>query len=631
MTQQEQSLLQTKPHTPLPGKKSANDSTSTNAPEVMSVHLPMPVGPLDVRVNTQAMGAPGRYELQRAHTPTHSHLEKEPLGTMHMTSSHFEKETEDQRPQQLREQVCTPLQHLHFKRELESHPDRAWVSWLIQSIQQGVTLGYKGPRGPMKANNLPSAYQYKHIVDQEIEKECTAGRVLGPFPTPPMENLKCSGVGVVPKKNGKWRMIHHLSAPAGRSINDFISKDEFSLHYSSVDDATSILSRLGKGALLAKVDLKAAFRMVPVHRNDWELLGIHWRHSYYLDTCLPFGLRSAPYLFNQFAEALQWILQNNYGLQWLIHYLDDYLIMCKADLKECKHLLETFLRVCELLGIPVAMDKLDGPATTLGFLGLELDSVRQQIRLPVEKLQAMLKELDQWQQKKKATKRQLLSLIGKLSFAARAVPAGRLFIRRLITQTTKVNQLHHHICLDEEAQADISWWKSFLPTWNGTALFVDKTATAAADLEIYTDASGAHGCGAYYKGAWFHYDWQPTQQLSKKTSISIQWQELFAILAAALTWGHHWQQKKILFHCDNLPIVQAWEGKGSKQPRLMSLLRKLFLTAAKNNFTVTMRHLPGKTNEIADALSRKQYDRFFSLAPQAQEKPTPTPGSLREL
>lgn len=275
------------------------------------------------------------------------------------------------------------------------------------------------------------------------------------------------------------------------------------------------------------------------------------------------------------------------------------------------------------------MDKVEGPATFLTFLGLELDSVLQQIRLPQEKLEAILRELGEWQARSKATKRQLLSLIGKLAFAARAVPAGRLFTRRLIELSTKAKRLHHHIRLNEDAQADILWWKSFLPSWNGTALFVDKTATAATDLEIFTDASGSHGGGAYFRGAWFHYDWQPSQQLSSRTSI--QWQELFAIVAAALTWGHLWKQKKILFYCDNLPIVQAWEGRRSKQPRVMSLLRKLFLTAARNNFTITMRHLPGKTNEIADALSRNQLDRFFSLAPQAQRMPTPTPGSLREL
>ena len=123
-------------------------------------------------------------------------------------------------------------------------------------------------------------------------------------------------------------MAHeHLSASPGQNINDYISKEEFSLRYASIDDATRMLSALGKGALMAKVDLKSAFRMVPVCRNDWELLGMKWREAYFVDTCLPFGLRSAPYLFNQFAEALQWILQHNYCLQWLIHYLDDYLIV----------------------------------------------------------------------------------------------------------------------------------------------------------------------------------------------------------------------------------------------------------------------------------------------------------------
>ncbi len=154
------------------------------------------------------------------------------------------------------------------------------------AIKQGATLGYDGPRGPMKANNLPSAFQHTHIVDTEIAKECEAGRLLGPFTESPLENLKCSGVGVVPKKNGKWRMIYHLSAPVGHSVNEGISKEDFSLRYSSVDDATRILSKLGKGAFLAKVDLKSAFRMVPVCRGDWELLGIHWKQSYYVDTCL---------------------------------------------------------------------------------------------------------------------------------------------------------------------------------------------------------------------------------------------------------------------------------------------------------------------------------------------------------
>jgi hypothetical protein len=155
------------------------------------------------------------------------------------------------------------------------------------------------------------------VIDKELAKECAAGRVLDPLAHRPFKNLHCSGVGVVHKKQDKWLMIMHLSAPAGYSINDFISCDDFSLHYASIDDAVKVLLSLGTGAKMAKVDLKAAFRMIPVRKLDWELLGMEWNGMFYIDTCLPFVLRSAPFLFNEFADTLEWILRNNYNLTWV--------------------------------------------------------------------------------------------------------------------------------------------------------------------------------------------------------------------------------------------------------------------------------------------------------------------------
>ena len=71
-------------------------------------------------------------------------------------------------------------------------------------------------------------------------------------------------------------MIMLLSAPAGRSVHDGIHTDVFSFHYSLVNDAVAILLHLGKEALMAKIDLNSAFRMIPVHCADWGLLGMHW-------------------------------------------------------------------------------------------------------------------------------------------------------------------------------------------------------------------------------------------------------------------------------------------------------------------------------------------------------------------
>lgn len=258
---------------------------------------------------------------------------------------------------------------------------------------------------------------------------------------------------------------------------------------------------------MAKVDLKSAFTMVPVRQEDWQFLGMKWRGRFNVDTCLPFGLCSAPYLFNQFADALEWILRNNYGLHELIRYLDDYFLAGPPNSTLCDSYLHCFLRVCKLLGFPIAMDKVEGPTTILTFLGLELDSALQQIRLPATKLTEILADLTHWLKCRKTTKRELLSLIGKLAFAARAVPAGRLFLRRLITLSIKARRLHHHLRLNKEARADILWWHSFLPTWNGTAAFLDPETTNAHDLELFTDASGTRGCGAYFQGSWFHYSW----------------------------------------------------------------------------------------------------------------------------
>ena len=138
--------------------------------------------------------------------------------------------------------------------------------------------------------------------------------------------------------------------------------------------------------MMAKVDLKSAFRMVPIQAVDWELLGMYWRGQYYVDTCLPFGLRSAPSLFDNYASALHWILENNYGAT-LLHYLDDFLPVGPPGQPTCQESMTTMMQLCERLGVPVATEKCEGPVTCITFLSIVLDSSLQQLRLPPEKLQ----------------------------------------------------------------------------------------------------------------------------------------------------------------------------------------------------------------------------------------------------
>ena len=119
----------------------------------------------------------------------------------------------------------------------------------------------------------------------------------------------------------------------------------------------------------AKIDLKAAFHLIPVRAVDWVHLGMD-------RTCLPFGLRSALSLINNYADALHWIMASNYGAQ-LLHYLDDFLLVGPPGKDTCREAMYSVLLVCDQLGIPVASEKLKGPITTLTFLGIVLSTSAQ--------------------------------------------------------------------------------------------------------------------------------------------------------------------------------------------------------------------------------------------------------------
>ena len=118
--------------------------------------------------------------------------------------------------------------------------------------------------------------------------------------------------------------------------------------------------------------------------------------------------------------------------------------------------------------------------------------------------------------------------------------------------------------------------------------------------------------------AWIQAAWPPLFR-----GEDIDFLELFAILAAAFTWGHQWTGRRIVFVTDNKPITQIWSSGTTPSPKIMKLVRKLFLFAAMNDFSVSFKHIFGHYNAAADALSRLQDQRFRELMPTAAQQATP--------
>lgn len=497
---------------------------------------------------------------------------------------------------------------------LREHLDRRAVNFVVQGFIHGFDLGFKGDFTVLntRPRNLLSARSVPTKVNEAIQKELERGHTSGPFRYPPFNNTHCSPLGSAPKPDGSVRLILDLSSPRGDAVNEGINQDEFSCTYTRFDDAVSLLRTRGRGAWMAKADIQHAFRLCPVRPDLWWLLCYQWGGSFYVDTRLPFGARSSPYNFNCFAILLAWVLRNSGKIRWLLHYLDDFFFL-NDSFDDCHRDLIAFQAVCDFLGVPLAQPKVEGPSQCLIFLGIELDSVAMSARLPEKKLVKLRDLINKWKGVRKATKRELLSLIGFISFACKVVRPGRMFLRRLIDLSTSVTSLNFFVTLNREARQDIMWWDQFLTQWHGVELIPPPPVTSE-DLQFYTDASGV-GLGAVFGERWFSLPWPPAW-----LSFHINVRELFAIWAAVHTWGDRLRDTQIEIYTDSLSMTQVWITGSCKDKDVMHIIRALFFFTASRNINLLMRHIPGLTNTQADALSRLQVPMFRMLNPHAQSE-----------
>ena len=311
--------------------------------------------------------------------------------------------------------------------ELSDHPDASFANYILNGIQKGFRIGFD------RRLSLVSACSNLHCdnpskVTEYLTREVALHRMWKYPVGAVLMGIHLSPLGLIPKKNkpGKWRMIADLSSPKDSSVNDGICTELASLQYTSIDDLAALIVAEGKGSFLVKADIKEAYRMVPVHPEDQHLLGVRWNGSIYTDKVLPFGLRSAPKNFSAVADVLLWIL-NKRGIAKGLHYLDDFVLVARdmnAALRQKQVLLSTF----ESLQVPIESSKLEGPATCLTFLGIEIDTERLQLRLPHKKLTDLKSSLAANIGCPSIWKNEVERLTGLLQFACKVVRPGRPFL-----------------------------------------------------------------------------------------------------------------------------------------------------------------------------------------------------------
>ncbi len=167
--------------------------------------------------------------------------------------------------------VC-PMQCGAWNQRLIGHPDVAFRKYLLRGILQGFRIGFRYGECTCTcaSANMQSVVVRPRVIDDYLEKDVRLGRVMGPLVGDSFKKVHVNRFGQVPKNRqpGKWRLIVNLSYPRGASVNDGVERELCSMKYSSVDVAVKKVLVLGKGPLLAKLDVDGAYRTVPVHPED---------------------------------------------------------------------------------------------------------------------------------------------------------------------------------------------------------------------------------------------------------------------------------------------------------------------------------------------------------------------------
>ena len=534
---------------------------------------------------------------------------------------------------------------------LSSHPDRALVSRVLRGIVFGRSLGYSGQRLEHRVtDNLKSERTYATQLAAAREKEYRSGWRCGPFVAMPLFNLITSPTGgVLHRFKNKVRPIIDLSYPHLRngdpgpdSVNGQIAAVHVS--YASLDEMCARLVESGPGALLFSFDVVSAYKQVPVRCEDWHLQGARGSDgSFSFSTVLEFGGRSSVSIWDEYGGAFEFMLRTDAQLlssiDALQRYVDDLLaIVYSAGRRsgvtpggpDYGRALAAKARICELarqLGMPI--DKLQGPATSITYLGVNVDSAAMTLAIAPERLAYMRAHLGRWVHLRWCRRHELQSLIGLLEFLCRVVRPGRAFVQVAYRVMCSVHHDRGHVRLSAAFRHDMRWWLACLEEWSGSSIIREHQLSVGAfegALHVFTDACEV-GQGGFFSGQWFSLEWSADQlaHAARSVRLAMPFLELFAILSACSAWGPQWRGRLVVVHTDCEPAQAAVQRHHSDVSESQALVRAIAMCEVRFDFTLAAVHVRGVDNVLADALSRLDVQRFRSACSSASRSPTPVP------
>ena len=495
--------------------------------------------------------------------------------------------------------ISSPVDWRAMEVMLEGYHDKDYV---IDGFQHGFRIGVNDNNVKLRSLVQRTASSIDMTLVTKLNSELAAGRVLGPYRAQPIPGMQVSPLYTIPKKEeGKYRMIHDLSQPKTGSVNDNIAPEMSTVQYCSVADVVRHIQDSGdRDYFMAKVDMKDAYRSVPIHKQDWRFLGMKIADKYFVDRCLPMGLRSSCTIYQRISDALAWSFMGGSPSTFIANYLDDFLLITTSR-QACQTLLDEVMVKCEFMGVPVNAEKTVTATKSLTFLGIGIDVKSRVLFIPEDRRLELIQDIQAFCAVKTQKVNKFQIMIGKLNFICQIVMPGRCFLRSSIDQLKGILSSNKYAQrrVTKDIVMDLRVWQSFLRE-AVVKPFDFIVCDRPPDYDMVSDASGSIGFGCYMDNEWFSGEWQDPWW--KEQNISLL--ELYPIFVALHLWKAKLENKIILVRTDNEALVAVLTNLYSRHSRINKLLKIIALLTMSNNTLLRLEHIRGVDNTWADKLSR---------------------------
>lgn len=464
--------------------------------------------------------------------------------------------------------------------------------WVCQLVSEGLKISFDIPpiltRSPVWTS-VPSV----EIKDQALTKEVNA--LLSKQATEVVHDSTTLGyystLFLVPKPGNRWRPVINLKA-----LNDHIVAPKFRM-----ETPRNLRASIQPEEYAVSLDMSDAYLHVPIHPSSRRYLRFAFKGIVYQFRALPFGLNLSPWVFTRLVDTVVAHARQD-SLSPTSNYLDDLLLKNQAPERLATDR-DALLHLLNSLGFIINMEKSDlTPSQDFIHLGMHFLTHENRVRLPDKRLEPLIECVRQVRSETSSSARTWLRLLGLLNAAADIVPDGRLFLRPLqmflLTQwRPSSRELEKQITRTKEVNPALDRWLDTSWLQQGVPL-----SSPTPELSLVTDASTS-GWGAHILPSFEEVrEYWTVEQAQVHSNLL----ELEAVKRALQHWEDRFRDNQVMIISDNDAVVNyIKKSGGTKSPTLCMKTYDLLLWCRSRRIVLRARHIPGRLNVIADALSRK--------------------------